>query len=87
MTWFVEPYEYPSPAAAAAFVRDYETARGRRFDTAERAVAAATATYGLSYASRCEHACDRAGEPATDSARRALRAYAPDALAALLAAD
>jgi len=86
VTWYVEARKYPPPEAAAAFVRDCETARGRRFGPAERAVIAAAATYGLSYTARCEHALDpAAGEPPSDSARVALRAYAPDVLAVLLA--
>jgi hypothetical protein len=84
-TWYVEVRKYPPPEAAAAFVRDYEEARGRRFGTAERAVVAAAATYGLAYTARCEHALDPAAEPARDSARRMLPAYAPDVLAVLLA--
>ena len=66
-------------------MRDYETARGRRFGPAERVVIGAAATYSLSYTARCEHAVDPTGEPADDSARVALRAYAPEVLAALLA--
>lgn len=85
MTWYGEPEPYPSPDAAAAFVRDYETARGRRFGAGERVVVAAAATYALTYTARCEHARDPAGEPAAGSARRALPAYAPLVLADLLA--
>ncbi|HEX6012512.1 MAG TPA: aminoglycoside phosphotransferase family protein, partial [Geminicoccaceae bacterium] len=76
MTWYGEPKPYPSPDAAAAFVRDYEAARGRRFGAGERVVVAAAATYALTHTARCEHARDPAGEPA-GSARRALPAYAP----------
>ena len=85
MTWYGEPKPYPSPEAAAAFVRDYEMARGRRFAAAERVVVAAAATYALTYTARCEHARDPVGEPAAGSARRALQAYAPLAMADLLA--
>jgi hypothetical protein len=85
VTWYVEVRKYPPPEAAADFVRDYETASGRGFGPAERAVIAAAAIYGLSYTARCEHARDPAGEPAGDSARVALRTYAPDVLAVLLA--
>ena len=69
VTWYVEVRKYPPPEVAAAFVRDYEKARGRRFGAAERAVVAAAATYGLAYTARCEHALDPAAEPARDSAR------------------
>ncbi len=85
MTWYGEPEPYPSPDAAAAFVRDYETARGRRFGAGERVVVAAAATNALTYTARCEHARDPAGEPAAGSARRALPAYAPLVLADFLA--
>jgi hypothetical protein len=85
MTWYGEPKPYPSPEAAAAFVRDYEMARGRRFGVGERVVVAAAATYALTYTARCEHARDPAGEPAAGSARRALRAYTPLVLADFLA--
>ncbi len=83
--WSLEVRKYPPPEVAADFVRDYETARGRRFGPAERVVIGAAATYSLSYTARCEHAYDPTGEPADDSARVALRAYAPEVLAALLA--
>ena len=85
MTWYGEPEPYPSPDAAAAFVRDYETARGGRFGAGERVVVAAAATYALTYTARCEHARDPAGEPAAGSARRALSAYEPLVLADFLA--
>ncbi len=83
--WSLAVRKYPPPADAVDFVRDYETARGKRFDPAERIVIGAAATYSLSYTARCEHAGDPTGEPAHDSARVALRAYAPEVLAALLA--
>ncbi len=86
LTWYKEPEPFPSPDAAAAFVREYETARGRRFSAVERTVVAAAAAYALSYTARCEHARDPSGAPAAGSAREALRVYATDALAALLAA-
>ena len=85
MTWYGEPEPYPLPEAAAAFVRDYEMARGRRFAAAELVVVAAAATYALTYTARCEHARDPVGEPAAGSARRALQAYAPLVLADLVA--
>ena len=58
-------------------MRDYEAARGRRFDEAERAVVAAAAIDALSYMARCEHARDPAAEAPAGSVREALRAYAP----------
>jgi hypothetical protein len=75
MTRYGEPKPFPPSEAAAAFVHDYETAKGRRFGSAERAVVAAAATHALTYTARCEHARDPAGEPTADSARRAMRAY------------
>ncbi len=86
MTWYDDTERYPAPEAAAAFVRDYEAARGRRFDEAERAVVAAAAIDALSYMARCEHARDPAAEAPAGSVREALRAYAPEVLAGLIAA-
>ena len=78
------PQAYPPPEAAADFVRDYETARGRRFAAAERVVIGAAATYAsATRRAASTHRPDR--RAGRDSARVALRAYAPEVLAALLA--
>lgn len=84
MTWYGEPEPCFSPEAAAAFVHDYEMARGRPFDAAERRVIAAAATYALTYTARCEHALDPMGEPEAGSGRAMLKLHAAGALADLL---
>ena len=82
--WSLEVRKYPPPEVAAGFVRDYEIARGRRFDPAERIVIGAAAMQFQLHGTLPEHAGDPTGRPAEDSARVALRAYAPEVLAALL---
>jgi hypothetical protein len=65
-------------------VHDYELARGRPVDAAERRVIAAAATYALTYTARCEHAIDPAGESEAGTARAMLKLHAAGALADLL---
>ncbi|MFO1048271.1 MAG: phosphotransferase [Geminicoccaceae bacterium] len=85
MTWYGdEPEPFPSPEAAAAFVRDYETARGRPFTAAERREIVAAATYALSYTARCSHAIDPPGAVEAGSAGALLKLHAAGALADLL---
>jgi Phosphotransferase enzyme family len=84
LTWYGEPEPFPPPEAAAAFVHDYELARGRPVDAAERRVIAAAATYALTYTARCEHAIDPAGESEAGTARAMLKLHAAGALADLL---
>jgi hypothetical protein len=60
-TWDRPVEPAPTPEGAAAFVRDYEVARGRPFSAAERRTAAAAALYAAAYIARCEHAVARAG--------------------------
>ena len=79
-----EPKPYPAPEDAAAFVNDYELARGRPFAAAERRVIAAAATYALTYTARCEHALGAAGEGEAGSARAMLKLHAAGALTDLL---
>ena len=49
----------PTLDEARAFVADYEAARGRPFDRAERAACAAVFAYACAYTARCGHALGR----------------------------
>jgi hypothetical protein len=49
----------PTLDEARAFVADYEAARGRLFDGAERATCAAVFAYASAYTARCGHALGR----------------------------
>lgn len=49
-------HRWPSPDESAAFVADYERARGEPFSGAERRAVAAACVYLLAYAARCHHA-------------------------------
>ena len=53
-TWYLEVRKAPSLAEVAAFLVDYETARGRPFSASERSAITATAIYSAGYPSRCE---------------------------------
>ena len=55
----------PNAEESLAFLEDYETARGRRFDAGERRTALGALVASLAYSARCEHS-DRA----TDFGRR-----------------
>jgi hypothetical protein len=46
---------FPSEAESAAFITDYEAARGRSFTSAERDTADAAYLYSLAYKARCEY--------------------------------
>jgi hypothetical protein len=77
MTWELpEPVALaPTPAEAAAFVAEYEAARGAPFTAAERAAVRAAAVYFTAYTARCQHARLVAGEaPEPGSHLPALRA-------------
>jgi hypothetical protein len=69
----------PTPDESAAFVADYEAARGRPFSAAERRAIGAATLFCVAYTARCEHAVDGAGAHLTDSYRTMLgdhgRAY------------
>jgi hypothetical protein len=56
----------PEPEEAAAFLNDYDDAKGRRFTEAQQATAAAAATWVLAYNARCDLSSEAFG-------------YAPDA--------
>jgi hypothetical protein len=49
----------PTLDEARAFIAEYEMARGRPFDRAERATCAATFAYACAYTARCGHALGR----------------------------
>lgn len=63
MTWHLAVALTPTPEEAAAFVHDYETARGKTFTIAEQATIKAAATYGIAYGARCEHCFHKEGTP------------------------
>lgn len=68
----------PTPAEAAAFLRDYDGCRPRPFDAAERHVAAAAAAWVLAYNARCELGMLAPGTssgPTLDLLRRHAREY------------
>jgi Phosphotransferase enzyme family len=78
-TWCVtsEPggAEFPDGTERAAFVSDYEIARGKPFSAPERASVAAAAAWVLAYTARCEHALEATGIARHDQrgARQRLR--------------
>jgi aminoglycoside phosphotransferase (APT) family kinase protein len=51
-----DPRQAPTLDEARAFVRDYESARGRRFADDERALCGASFAYSVAYTARCGHA-------------------------------
>jgi hypothetical protein len=74
----------PTLEEMAAFIRDYETAAGRRFSAGEWRTAGAAATHLLAYTARCEHCY--AARTAPDSAQGLLREYTSRDPANILAA-
>jgi hypothetical protein len=76
MTWHLDVLITPSQNEALAFVKEYETFRGKTFTGDERATIAAAATYALAYGARCEHCIDpRTGNFPAGSHREALTRY------------
>jgi Ser/Thr protein kinase RdoA (MazF antagonist) len=75
--WSSEAPRFPTPAETAAFVADYEGARGRRLDPDELERLEISRTLLLSYIARCEHS-DAGGVAAAPagSARALLAARA-----------
>jgi hypothetical protein len=70
MTWRLSVRVAPAPGEVAAFVTDYEEARGSLFSAAERAAVDAAGAYSMAYTARCEHALDpHAAEYPVGSAR------------------
>jgi Phosphotransferase enzyme family len=67
---------WPTPDEQAAFVAEYESARGRPFSAPERRAVAAAGVYQSAYGARCEHAVTEPGEPVPEDSQRAgLAAY------------
>ncbi len=60
-TWYIETAVAPTPEEAAAFVREYESARGRPFTAAEMETVRAAADYAMAYSARCAHSDDPEG--------------------------
>ena len=69
--------ETPTVGEVAAFVRDYEQARGAAFTRSELAGIEAGATYARAYKARCEHAIDPGGAHWRGSSRASLKAHGP----------
>jgi hypothetical protein len=67
-------WTWPSREEAAAFVADYERARGRPFTRDERARLDAAAIYAIAYTARCELSFDPAAEESPTGMRARLRA-------------
>ena len=75
--WDIPAVLTPSADEAQAFVDEYQSARGRKFSRAERALAAAAARYSVAQAARLEHL---SGVPEADNYRGLLRNYESDPL-------
>src|SRR6478609_1475014 len=75
--WEVPAMLTPTADEAQAFVEEYQTARGRKFSRAERALSAAAARYAVAQAARLEHL---SGVPEADNYRGLLRNYESDPL-------
>ncbi len=60
-TWEIPVRLTPTPEECFAFVRDYETARKKKFSRRELRKISASALYILAYSARCEHARDPEG--------------------------
>ena len=77
VTWELPVPETPTPQAMAAFLRDYQRARGADFTAFELEEVAAAATYARAYNARCEQAIDPLGARWRGSSRENLRANGP----------
>jgi hypothetical protein len=66
---------WPTPEEQAAFVAEYEAARGYPFTAAERRAIAAAGVFQSAYGARCEHAVADTDEVPADSQRAGLAAY------------
>jgi hypothetical protein len=77
VTWELDVPETPSVGEVAAFVREYEEARGAPFTRPELAEVAAAATYARAYKARCEHAIDLGGARWRGSSREGLERDGP----------
>ncbi len=77
VTWELDVPETPSIDEVAAFVREYEQARGAPFTRLELAEIEAAATYARAYKARCEHAIDPQSARWNGSSRESLLANGP----------
>jgi hypothetical protein len=77
VTWELNVPETPAIGEVAAFVREYEQARGAAFTPAELAEVEAGATYAWAYKARCEHAIDPEGMRWQGSSREDLKRNGP----------
>lgn len=77
VTWELPVPETPTAEEVAAFVQDYERARGRAFTASELAEVAASATCARAYKARCEHARDPCAARWPGSSRESLRTNGP----------
>lgn len=55
MTWHLPTRVWPTREELHAFVDEYQTARGKAFSRSERALIAASVTFGLAHSTRIEH--------------------------------
>jgi hypothetical protein len=60
-TWYIETAVAPTPDEAAAFVAEYEAARGTPFTGPEMDTVRAAADYSMAYSARCAHSDDPGG--------------------------
>jgi hypothetical protein len=67
----IERCSLPTPDDAAGFVADYEAARGRPFEAAERDLARAALVFQLAYNARCEWSDWGTIRPGSQAARLA----------------
>lgn len=77
LTWELDVPETPSAGEVAAFVREYEAARGTAFTPQELAEIEAGVTYARAYKARCEHAIDIGSAAWAGSSRESLEAHGP----------
>ncbi len=73
-TWYIETAVAPTPEEAAAFVAEYESARGLPFTEAEMETVRAAADYSMAYSARCAHSDDPEGAHITPGTTRDLLA-------------
>ena len=77
VTWELDVPETPAISEVAAFVHDYEQARGVALTRPELAEVQAAATYARAYKARCEHALDPGATRWRGSSRESLKANGP----------
>jgi len=77
VTWELDVPETPAISEVAAFVCEYEQARGVTFTRSELAEVGAAATYARAYKARCEHALDPGATRWCGSSRESLKANGP----------